>query len=92
MTRLSMRLTSLVLAAGLMAGCGVIHHGKKVTPTVGDRISVLTSETDIQVDEATAALPMELPTATDNADWGQPGGNAAKSLQHVALGTSLGVA
>ena len=92
MTRLSMRLTSLVLAAGLMAGCGVIHRGKKVTPTVGDRISVLTSETDIQVDEAIAALPMELPTATENVDWGQPGGNAAKSLQHVALGTNLGVA
>ena len=92
MIRLSMRLTSLVVAAGLIAGCGVINRGKKVTPTVGDRISVLTSEIDIQVDEATAALPMQLPTATDNADWAQPGGNAAKSLQHVSLGTSLGVA
>ena len=48
MIRLSMRLTSLVVAAGLMAGCGVINRGKKVTPTVGERISVLTSETDIE--------------------------------------------
>ena len=48
MTALSMRLTSLVVAAGLMASCGVIHRGKKVTPTVGERISVLTGETDIQ--------------------------------------------
>ena len=92
MIRLSMRLTSMVVAAGLMASCGVINRGKKVTPTVGERIAVLTSETDIQVDEATAAMPIVLPTATENADWAQPGGNASKSLQHVSLGQNLGLA
>jgi outer membrane protein assembly factor BamB len=56
---------------------------------LGERIAVLTSEGDVQVDPATAALPMTLPPATVNADWTQPGGNASKSMGHLALGSAL---
>jgi hypothetical protein len=44
--------TSLALlgAAALLSGCGVINKKPKSTPTVGDRVSVLTSEVDIAVD------------------------------------------
>jgi outer membrane protein assembly factor BamB len=35
---------------------------------------------------------MTLPAPADNSDWAQAGGNAAKSVGHVALGTSLGSA
>jgi outer membrane protein assembly factor BamB len=35
---------------------------------------------------------MTLPAAVANADWAQSGGNAAKLVEHVALGSSLGQA
>ncbi|MFL6725150.1 MAG: PQQ-binding-like beta-propeller repeat protein, partial [Sphingomicrobium sp.] len=53
------------------------------------RIAVLTSEGDVAVDPATAALPMSLPDPVANTDWTQPGGTASKSVGHVALGSAL---
>ena len=35
---------------------------------------------------------MSLPAAAANDSWAQSGGNASKSVGHVALGQSLGVA
>jgi outer membrane protein assembly factor BamB len=86
--------TSLALlgAAALLSGCGVINKKPKSTPTIGDRVSVLTSEVDIAVDPETAAAPMTLPSATANADWAQSGGSASKLVEHVALGASVGQA
>ena len=86
--------TSFVLlaTAALLSGCGVINKKPKATPTIGDRVSVLVSELDIAVDPETAASPMVLPAATANADWAQSGGNAAKLVEHVALGASVGPA
>jgi outer membrane protein assembly factor BamB len=92
MKRTATKATALLLAASLLAGCGVIKGTKKATPTVGDRVSVLVNEVDISVDEATAALPMELPAADSNADWMQSGGNASKSMGQVALPQALGQA
>ena len=92
MNRTLTQATAVLLAASLLAGCGVIKGKKKATPTIGDRVSVLVNEIDIAVDETTAAVPMELPGAVDNADWMQSGGNASKSVGHVALGQSLGLA
>jgi outer membrane protein assembly factor BamB len=56
---------------------------------LGQRIDVLASESDVVVDPATAALPMALPAPVVNAAWAQSGGNAAKSMGQVALGTNL---
>src|SRR5207237_2022650 len=56
---------------------------------LGERIAVLTSEGDVLVDPATAALPMTLPGAVVNTSWTQSGGSASKSVGHVALGTAL---
>lgn len=82
----------VILAAvtlGLLGGCGLFNgDGKPTTPTVGKRIPVLTAETSIEVDPALADVAITLPPATANADWSQPGGNAAKSMGHVALGGS----
>jgi outer membrane protein assembly factor BamB len=83
---------AIMTAAALLSGCSVLDKKAKSTPTVGDRVAVLVSEVDIAVDPETAALPMELPAATANADWSQSGGNAAKLVEHVALGQSLGQA
>ena len=92
--RMTRTTTSLALfaAAALLSGCGIINKKPKSTPTIGDRVSVLVSELDIAVDPETAAAPMALPAATANADWAQSGGNAAKLVEHVALGASVGPA
>jgi outer membrane protein assembly factor BamB len=75
--------------AGLLGGCGVLHKGKKpTTPTVGQRISVLSTEASVEVDPTLAATQVVLPTAETNAAWAQPGGNASKSMGHLALGGS----
>src|SRR4051812_44857096 len=85
-----MKRVFLVLAmAGLVGGCGVLSKGKKpVTPTVGQRISVLSTEASVQVDPALAGTAVVLPPAETNAVWAQSGGNAAKSMGHLALGAT----
>lgn len=78
----------LSLAAGLSACSGGLFGGgdKKATPTVGERLPVLSRiESGAVVDPALAGVAVVLPPATVNTDWSQGGGNAAKSNGHVAL-------
>ncbi len=91
MTRTSTSL-ALIAAAALLTGCGIINKKPKSTPTIGDRVSVLVSEVDIEVDPETASSPMVLPTATANPEWAQSGGNPAHFLEHVALRAAVGQA
>jgi outer membrane protein assembly factor BamB len=79
------RLITLFVAAGLLGGCGVFDKKKKTTPTLGERISVLSSEAAIEVDPALAGVPVILPAADVNGQWAQPGGSASKSMGHLAL-------
>lgn len=84
------RLILAVAAVSMLGGCSVLHKGKKHnTPTVGERISVLSNEAAVEVDPALASTPVILPAPLVNTDWAQPGGNASKSMGHLALGTSL---
>jgi outer membrane protein assembly factor BamB len=78
-----------LLSSSLLAGCGVLDRGPGPrTPTVGNRVAVLTSETPIEVDAALAQTPVTVPAAIANADWPQPGGNPAKAMTHVNLGAA----
>jgi outer membrane protein assembly factor BamB len=80
----------LIAAALASSGCSVFKKGHKTTtPVLGERIPVLTTENDIEVDPATLALPFSLPPAQENTDWTESGGNAANSMGHLALGASL---
>ncbi|HEX8644680.1 MAG TPA: PQQ-binding-like beta-propeller repeat protein [Allosphingosinicella sp.] len=78
-------------AATFLSGCGILggSSSPKGTPTVGERIPVLTGEAGVEVDPELADVPIVLPAPTENADWGQGGGTASKSVGHVALGASL---
>lgn len=81
----------LLLGAALaLAGCA--SHGgkgKAKTPTLGDRIPILSRiEAGAKIDASLDNLPVILPAATANSDWPQPGGNAAKAYGHLALGAS----
>jgi outer membrane protein assembly factor BamB len=82
----------LTLAALAASGCGIFKKGTPKTPVLGERVAVLATEQDVAVDPATAALPFSLPEPVVNTEWGQSGGNASKSMGHVALGQSLGQA
>ena len=82
----------LTLAALAASGCGIFKKGTPKTPVLGDRVAVLEAELDATVDPATAALPFSLAEPVVNTEWAQAGGNASKSMPHLALGQSLGEA
>jgi outer membrane protein assembly factor BamB len=90
--RMRKRIAVLMITAAMASGCSIFKKGEVKTPVLGERISVLTSETDVVVDPDTAARPFAMPGPVANEEWGQPGGNAAKSMGQLALGTSLGTA
>ncbi|MGX7953137.1 outer membrane protein assembly factor BamB family protein [Tsuneonella sp. HG249] len=82
--------TALALALGVSA-CGVLGGGgdKKVTPTVGNRLPVLSRVETAKVDPSLAGVAVVLPPAQTNTEWAQPGGNAGKSYGHLALADNL---
>jgi outer membrane protein assembly factor BamB len=87
------RVVFALTALSLVSGCGILKgRDKPTTPTIGERIAVLTGETSIEIDPALADVAITLPPAVTNADWAQPGGNPAHSLGHVSLGNALGTA
>lgn len=79
-----------VLITGLLASTSVgFAKEKRVknkhTPTHGERVSILLSETNALPDPALANTPVVLPEAQTNETWSQPGGNASKTMGHLAL-------
>ena len=86
----SIRIAMMIAAALAASGCGILMKGKgPSTPVLGQRVAVLTSESDVEVDPATAALPMSLPQAVANSEWSQSGGTASNSVGQLALGGAL---
>nr|WP_183933939.1 PQQ-like beta-propeller repeat protein [Sphingomicrobium lutaoense] len=81
----------LTLAATTLSGCGIFKKAQRGTPVLGERVPVLGAELEIGIDPATAAMPMSLPVQTANASWEQSGGNANKSMGHLALNTGDGL-
>ena len=84
------RVAFLIAVTLAASGCSVLKHKQRKTPVLGERIPVLTTESDAQLDPATAAMPMTLPAPVANPEWTQSGGNASKSMGQLALGTALG--
>lgn len=81
------------LAAVSLGGCSVFKgDGGPTTPTVGNRVPILANQSELAVDPTIAGLQVILPAPIPNADWGQPGGNAAKAMGHVALPETLSTA
>src|SRR5437870_10755402 len=80
------RIVAALVCVTMLAGCGVLgRRNRPTTPTVGQRIPVLGSEGTVEADPLLAAIPVTVPPAAANTDWAQSGGNAAKSIGHVAL-------
>ena len=87
------RLILVVTAAALVSGCGIFRGGgdnKKRTPVLGERLPVLVYEANAEPDPELADVTISLPAPQTNAEWTQPGGNAAKNMGHLTVGNSLG--
>jgi outer membrane protein assembly factor BamB len=88
-TAFSFRLaTSLALAVSLSACAGGLFGGgdKKKTPTLGERVPILSRiESGAKVDPELASVVVALPAAQANDEWAQPGGSASKAAGHFAL-------
>src|SRR3546814_14920779 len=83
------RVILAAVALGLLGGCGLFDgDGKPTRPTLGKRIPDLSAETSIEVDPALDDVAITLPPATANAEWAQPGGNAAQAKGTLPLGGS----
>ena len=69
-----------------LSACGLFRgDGKPKTPVLGQRVPILVRESGVEVDPALADVAVTLPVPTANGEWTQPGGNAAKSMGHLAL-------
>ncbi len=89
MTRVFRSAVALALVAAV-SGCGVFKGGSKPKSSLlGERIPILTSENSVEVEPSIADIAVVLPPAAVNDSWGQPGGNASKSMGNLALGSQL---
>ncbi|MES2420025.1 MAG: PQQ-binding-like beta-propeller repeat protein [Pseudomonadota bacterium] len=80
------RVTVAVAALVALSGCGIFKGGGgKKTPTLGDRVSILVSENEVETDKTIADVQVLLPAPAVNDAWAQPGGNPAKSMGQLAL-------
>ncbi|RHW18085.1 pyrrolo-quinoline quinone [Sphingomonas gilva] len=85
---IKMRSAVAIAALVALSGCGIFGGGKPKTPVLGERVPILLSEDAAEVDPSIADVQVLLPSPEVNAAWGQPGGNAAKSMGHLALAAS----
>ncbi|MFM9935093.1 MAG: pyrrolo-quinoline quinone, partial [Novosphingobium sp.] len=81
--------SAMVVLALALGGCGITKGKTKSTPTVGNRIAILSRiEAGTKVDAGMSALEVVLPPAEANPEWAQAGGTASKSYGHLALGAA----
>ncbi len=85
----ALKATAAIAALMSLGACGIFNGRDKGTPVVGERVPILASDSELAVDPSIAALPVTAPPAQVNAEWTQPGGNAAKSMGHLALAPSV---
>jgi outer membrane protein assembly factor BamB len=84
------RILLAALAATIaLSGCGVFRETKPKNALPGTRLPVLAYEAGVEADPELAGLSVVLPPPEANAEWTQPGGNAAKSMGHLALGETV---
>ncbi len=89
-SRLGAAFALSIIATLSLSGCSAIggEKEKAVTPTIGNRVPVLGVQSDVQPHSSLAGVSIILPPANSNAEWPQPGGNAAKSMGHLSIGAA----
>ncbi len=77
------------VAALALSGCAVFKGNHRKTPVLGERIPILSSESDVIADRTISEVQVLLPPAEANDSWAQPGGSASKATGHLALGAAV---
>lgn len=88
---------SRAFVAGLcmlsLSACGIFGGDDEPEQTYDDegqeRISILTSTQTLDADSSIGNLAVVLPQPYRNGNWALPGGNAAHSVQHLAMDETL---
>ncbi|QJU56918.1 PQQ-binding-like beta-propeller repeat protein [Sphingomonas sp. AP4-R1] len=81
------RAIGVIALAASLAGCGMFKgNNKPKTAVLGERIPVLATQNDAEVDPSLSETQVTIPAPEVNEAWAQPGGNASKSMGHLALG------
>ena len=83
---------ALALAGAALAGCGLFggDDERPTTPTVGQRVPILSAENDVQVDPALAATPVALPAPVPVLVLAPPA-FALASAAPVAVAATVGI-
>ncbi|WP_254049838.1 PQQ-like beta-propeller repeat protein [Novosphingobium sp. TH158] len=69
-----------------LSGCGVFGKKGPTTPTVGNRVPILSRvESGAKVDPNLASVSVVLPPAEADPEWPQAGNTPSKSYGHLAL-------
>ncbi|MFT8736468.1 MAG: PQQ-binding-like beta-propeller repeat protein [Zymomonas mobilis] len=69
-----------------VASCNMAKENKPKTPLIGERTPILMTENGVDIDPGLASVAVTVPDPFSNEAWEQPGGNAEKSMGHLALG------
>lgn len=78
-------MTVALVSLAALPGCGVFKKTGKKPATMGERISVLDYEKQVQPEAELQGLEVVLPEQQVNPSWTQPAGNASGSMGHLAL-------
>lgn len=95
-----MRISSVFLAAMMLAGCanpiaGLFGGGdddkvgSENAPEEDDRISILALDEQLKADPRYAGVSVDVPPSYVNVSWPQPGGEADHTLHHIAATLEL---
>ncbi len=91
MTARQIRNIALVLAiATLASSCtmvdtvsGWFDTGGKKSKLRGERISVMTADETLHIDDSLKNVPVQLPPPYRNAEWPEPGGYSSNAMYHL---------
>ncbi len=78
-----------VLLIALMATVAAACAKKDVVRLPGERIPVLSLETDLAADAGLENVPVTLPRPWTNQNWSQAGGNSESLMHHLDLNDNL---
>jgi outer membrane protein assembly factor BamB len=80
------RAVCMIALAAALGGCSVFKGSNKPkTAVLGERIPVLATQNDAEVDPSLSETQVVIPAPEANEAWAQPGGNPSKSMGHPAL-------
>lgn len=81
---LALAIASLAIVA--LPACGTFKKTNRKPATMGERISVLDYEKQVQAEAELQGIEVVLPEQSVNPAWTQPAGSASGTMGHLALG------